>query len=212
MILRRNSIKKNSKKSSFSRRVSSRVYSKSRVFRVGFRVWVLKTRTWLVTRKKSSSIVKLESVWWLREPFKGTLTFVLVTHCWSEIGSRCHLEYPSWRGALDGQLLELLHGMEWWLLLALLRLSMALSLSIFSRLTLTSSFLIWLWRNDNSCTSYLACCQVAVRLLLYYWWLLWLSVLTVFRKQHTIHTRVRLAWSVDWFVELWCFLKYACMR
>ena len=44
-------------KSSFSSRVSSRVYSKSRVFRVGFRVWVLKTRTWLETRKKSSSIV-----------------------------------------------------------------------------------------------------------------------------------------------------------
>ena len=115
-------------------------------------------------------------------------------------------------GALDGQLLELLHGMEWWLLLALLRLSMALSLSVFSRLTLTSSFLIWLWRNDNSCTSYLACCQVVVRLLLCYWWFLWLSVLTVFRKQHTIHTRVRLAWSVERFVELWCFLKYACMR
>ena len=62
---------------------------------------------------------------------KGTLTFVLVTHCWSEIGSRCHLEYKAPHGVdgtLDGQLLELLHGMEWWLLLALLRLSMALRL------------------------------------------------------------------------------------
>ena len=71
MILRRNLMKKTRKsrvfrvefrvskleKSSFSSRVSSRVYSKSRVFRVGFRVWVLKTRTWLETRKKSSSIV-----------------------------------------------------------------------------------------------------------------------------------------------------------
>ena len=34
-------------------------------------------------------------------PFKGTLTFVLVTHCLSEIGSRCHLEYKAlmaWMG------------------------------------------------------------------------------------------------------------------
>ena len=77
-------------------------------------------------------------------PFKGTLTFVLVTQCWSEIGSRCHLEYKAPHGVdgvLNSQLLELLHGMEWWLLLALLRLSMALSLSVFSRLTLTSRFI-----------------------------------------------------------------------
>ena len=149
----------------------------------------------------------MKSVWWLRVPFMA----LVVT--WNNPHGV--------DGALDGQLLELVHGMEWWLLLALLRLSMALSLSVFSRLTLTSSFLIWLWRNDNSCTSYLACCQVVARLLLYYWWILWLWLCSensqkhcrfwLFSVNHTFR-RARLAWSVEWFVELWCFLKYACMR
>ncbi len=160
-------------------------------------------------------VLKMKSLWWL--PYGVCLLRLPWPLCLWLIADRrlalvvtCNAPHGV-DGVLDGQLLELLHGMEWWLLLALLRLSMALSLSVFSRLTLTSRFLIWLWNNDNSCTSYLACCQVAVRLQLCYWWLLWLSVLTVFRKQHTIHTRARLAWSVEWFVEL-CFLKYACMR
>lgn len=75
-------------------------------------------------------------------PFKGTLTFAclwLIADRRLALVVTCNAPHGV-DGALDGQLLELLHGMEWWLLLALLRLSMALSLSVFSRLTLTSRF------------------------------------------------------------------------
>ncbi len=85
-------------------------------------------------------------------PFKGTLTFAslwLIADRRLPLVVTCNAPHDV-DGALDGQLLELVHGMEWWLLLALLRLSMALSLSVFSRLTLTRSFLIWLWRNDTT--------------------------------------------------------------
>jgi len=94
--------------------------------------------------KKFIRALKMKSLWWL--PFGVCLLRVPWPLCLCLIAERRLALVVTFNaphgvdGALDGQLLELLHGMEWWLLLALLRLSMALSLSVFSRLTLTSRF------------------------------------------------------------------------